>query len=122
MDIYCYKCTTKLDNNLHECPVCKNTNELFTAQSHQLPPESVLAQKYWVGSIIREKRFCLTYVGLDFTQNKKVIIHEYYPSDVASRNNMMSREVKASFSSSQPLFDEGKAEYLEHCEALRALI
>jgi serine/threonine protein kinase len=51
----------------------------------QLPPRTILENKYVVGRVLGQGGFGITYLGYDLELNKKLAIKEYFPLQISTR-------------------------------------
>ena len=66
---------------------CGYCNELMNIQNtpFQLPVGTILAGRYYIGRVLGQGGFGITYVGCDLKLNMKVAIKEYYPQGIVGR-------------------------------------
>lgn len=83
---YCYHCLEAIDPAQEICPFCNRRIHDITTNERALPPGTILANKYFLGEIIGEGGFGITYKGIDLNLRLKVAIKEYFPSSFASRS------------------------------------
>ena len=67
------------------CPRCGHNNRSSQNIPYALPPGSVLRGKYWIGNVLGQGGFGITYLGFDLLLEVKVAIKEYYISSRSSR-------------------------------------
>lgn len=68
------------------CPNCGFEPEKYKPESYELPPQSILASRYLVGTRLGQGGFGITYVGFDLALNVKVAIKEFYPTGQVTRH------------------------------------
>ncbi|MCM1299397.1 MAG: hypothetical protein NC228_07545, partial [[Eubacterium] siraeum] len=61
------------------CPIS------YENKPHQLAVCSALNGKYYVGKALKEDKSGISYLGLDLTEERKVIIKEFYPKGLVKR-------------------------------------
>lgn len=116
----CPSCLKKVGRDKEICPYCQG---LLSAenQPHQLAVGSALGGKYYVGRTIEESPQSITYIGLDLTKNQRVMIKEFFPAEIALRQedrytvvpDENTKETYADYS-----FDKGKAYFMERIRNL----
>ena len=82
----CPSCLREMPQKGGECPFCgykKGTQEL---RVRCLPPYTVLHGRYFIGTVIGEGGFGITYRGLDLVENRKVAIKEFFPAGLVTRD------------------------------------
>lgn len=82
----CMGCMQELNNVLEPCPRCGFNLQTYQRPKNSLPLYEILNGKYLAGKVIGMGGFGITYIGWDFYQGKKVCIKEYFPRQVAFRN------------------------------------
>ncbi len=82
----CQKCMTQLPGAGAPCPNCGTRRGDVVNLPHQLASGAILGGKYWVGAVLGQGGFGITYTGYDLNLGVKVAIKEYYPSGIVSRN------------------------------------
>ena len=83
--MWCNSCFQQYDDQLPACPYCGYrpggpANELF-----QLPPGTILENRYMVGQVIGFGGFGIIYKSYDGVLNRIVAIKEFYPSGLVNR-------------------------------------
>lgn len=68
------------------CPKCQYQNELYYANPRCLKPGTLLNNRFYVGIVLGEGGFGVTYIGWDTILDMTVAIKEYFPANVASRD------------------------------------
>lgn len=56
---------------------------------NQLSVNTILGNRYIVGLVLGSSHLGITYMGYDNTENKKVAIREFFPEEIATRNENM---------------------------------
>ena len=114
-DRYCPYCMTKLTGNF--CPKCGLTAESYRPASRHLPCGTILAGRYYIGRVIGEGGFGITYLGFDVTLERKVAVKEYFPSAWASRYNERSLDISCN-TGTQENFSQGKERFIREARAM----
>ena len=84
----CANCMAEVEGPV--CGQCGFNMEANTQPLHCLKWDTILRGRYWVGRMLGQGGFGITYVGLDMVLNLKVAIKEYYPMGQVSRNGSIS--------------------------------
>ena len=82
----CLKCMTELAPDAVVCPKCGTRVGEIKKLPVALAPETILHGKYYVGSVLGQGGFGITYIGFDLLLDIPVAIKEYFPSSIASRS------------------------------------
>lgn len=81
----CWACMEPLEEGQKICPKCQYQNELYYANPRCLKPGTLLNNRFYVGIVLGEGGFGVTYIGWDTILDMTVAIKEYFPANVASR-------------------------------------
>lgn len=81
----CYRCMKEFGDEYEVCPHCGYIHSNDRLEPFQLPPGTVLQNRYWIGVMVGYGGFGITYKAYDTKLNVVVAIKEYYPSGLASR-------------------------------------
>ena len=73
------------DESLNICPHCGYVEGTAPKEIYHITPGEILHNKYIVGRVLGYGGFGITYIGWDYTLNRKVAIKEFLPSDFATR-------------------------------------
>lgn len=82
----CWACMEPLEEGQKICPKCQYQNELYYANPRCLKPGTLLNNRFYVGIVLGEGGFGVTYIGWDTILDMTVAIKEYFPANVASRD------------------------------------
>ena len=74
------------------CPHCGYQLDKKAAP-HQLQPGTILKGKYYIGKVLGEGGFGITYIGLDLNLEIPLAIKEFFPNGFVSRNSMVSPQL-----------------------------
>ena len=80
----CMGCMNEQKTQYTVCPYCGLKAETAPDPS-QIRPGTVLAQRYEVGFALKIGLYTITYIAYDLQREEKVIVKEYYPSQLCSR-------------------------------------
>lgn len=68
------------------CPVCGWQEGAVPESPAQLPPRTILNDKYMLGVALGHGGFGITYLAWDITLERKIAIKEYFPHNIAARS------------------------------------
>jgi serine/threonine protein kinase len=68
------------------CPECRWREGTPPESPAQLPPRTVLVEKYVLGRVLGQGGFGITYLAWDLLLNRKLAIKEYFPREICSRS------------------------------------
>ncbi len=113
----CPKCMYPRTSGDAPCPRCGTGALEVHNLSHQLACGTLLMEKYWVGAVLGQGGFGITYTGYDLALGIKVAIKEYYPSGIVSRNqpDEMVQPVHEAY---QNAYARGRERFLQEARAL----
>ena len=115
---YCNHCMTKLEDTEEKCPKC-GQGKKENIPVHHLLPGTILENKFYVGEVIGEGGFGITYIGRDIKLDMKVAIKEFYPNGCVTRNNTSSLQVTNSITDERKdFFEKGKKRFLQEAQVL----
>lgn len=117
MDIsnLCIKCMMEKNSPAERCEHCGFLPTEATASSRHLSIPSILNGKYYVGMVIGEGGFGITYIGLDLNLQMRVAIKEYYPNECATRESNTVRPLSGELGS---VFDKGRNKFIDEARVL----
>ena len=116
--MYCPYCMTRLpDDGQETCPVC-GKNMLVSNEAYQLPVGTLLAGRYYVGKVIGQGGFGITYVGCDTRLDLKVAIKEYYPRGMVNRISDYSHELTVTAGDQLNLYERQKMRFIAEARIL----
>lgn len=87
---YCEKCMRPLEDG-GICPVC---GILSPAPVHHIRPGTMLRRKFVVGRAFSEDAMVISYLGRDLTQDRVVVVQEFFPAGQVIRNHTQSNTVE----------------------------
>ncbi len=103
----CTKCMEELTEGVRFCPNCGFEQDSAAQPPNALKRGTMLHDRYYIGNVIGQGGFGITYVGWDVTLEMKVAVKEYFPSGSASRTNSFSNQIQWDFTG------DGKANWSE---------
>jgi serine/threonine protein kinase len=68
------------------CPECGWREGTPPTSPVQIPPRTVLVEKYVLGRVLGQGGFGITYLAWDLLLNRKLAIKEYFPQEICSRS------------------------------------
>ncbi len=81
----CLGCLRMIDSSEKSCPFCGFDPDAVTDKK-LLPAGILLYHRYYVGKVLGEGGFGITYTGYDISEKRPVAIKEYFPANIAQRN------------------------------------
>ena len=69
----CMGCMEKYNDKYSICPYCGYNSESSAQEPYHLTPGTVIGGKYIVGKAIGYGGFSVTYIGYDYSIDKKII-------------------------------------------------
>ena len=115
--MYCPYCMTKNEEDSRLCSICGKPQKVQN-EIHQLPVGTILENRYYVGAVIRQGGFGITYVGCDTRLEKKVAIKEYYPSGLVNRMSQYSQEITITAGDQTPIYEKEKLRFSSEAKIL----
>lgn len=112
----CDSCFISLVEKSDTCPTCGWKEEKKRRNPFALPNGRVLHAQYYIGKVLGQGGFGITYLAWDLNQNRKVALKEYFPVDIARRNDNF--HVMVSSTEHQELYEYGKQRFLDEANAL----
>lgn len=103
------------------CPACGRNPGDVVSSIHQLPPGTILAGRYLLGTVLGEGGFGITYIARDLSSGAKVAVKEYFPRDKSARNIMDNPSIISYAGAGLTAYQEGKEKFLEEAAVLAKL-
>ena len=117
----CLRCMAPLGED-GRCPRCGGDNGDLVSLPHQLPPGSILNNRYLVGRVLGEGGFGITYMGFDLALELKVAIKEYYPAGFVSRDVNATHFVSSvTVPGGGNMFENGKQKCMNEAKTMAKL-
>ena len=113
----CMGCMSRIDDSLTVCPVCGYAVNTPPCEPYHLMPGTILGGKYIVGKAIGYGGFSVTYIGYDYSIEKKIAIKEYLPSEFATRSAGVST-VSVFSGDRQEQFNGGISKFVDEARRL----
>ncbi len=92
----CMGCMNKLNED-KSCSYCGYTADSPYIKIY-LPPKTVLDDRYLVGKVLSYNGEGASYIGYDMKNDEKVVIHEYMPESLCTRNADKTKVIVSSSS------------------------
>lgn len=106
-----------------DAPVCEHCGHDEKRQNypHQLPVGTVLQGRYYVGKVLGQGGFGITYIGWDAALQAPVAIKEYYPGSFVTRKCSVSRNVVSIGKDDDNFFEKNRDRFLKEAKILASL-
>lgn len=82
----CMKAFPKGKDKRSTCPLCGFSLESYDRAPRCIRLGSILKERYWIGRVLGEGSFGITYIGRDMLLDQIVAIKEYFPINHVSRD------------------------------------
>lgn len=92
----CMGCMNKLSED-KSCSYCSYTADSPYIKIY-LPPKTVLDDRYLVGKVLSYNGEGASYIGYDMKNDEKVVVHEYMPESLCTRNADKTKVIVSSSS------------------------
>lgn len=99
------------------CPHCGYLEEAVAESLLHLPPGTVLQDKYYIGRVLGQGGFGITYLAVDLILKIKLAIKEYLPQQLATRVSGQSH-ISVFEPSLEEEFKYGRSKFLEEARTL----
>lgn len=119
----CPHCLNSLPQKGGKCPRCGYDPQTAEQSPRCIPPYTVLAGRYFVGTVLGEGGFGITYRGLDLLEARKIAIKEYFPATMATRDTSRggNNTVQSISGQMRVYFQAGLEKYENEARCLMAL-
>lgn len=108
----CYRCMKEFNKEYEICPHCGYINVADSTEPFQLPPGTILQNRYWIGMMIGFGGFGITYKAYDTKLNVTVAIKEYYPAGLVNRVHG-STNIQNNSDDKERVFSSGLERFIE---------
>ena len=116
----CMGCMNEQKAQYTVCPYCGLKAETAPDPS-QIRPGTVLAQRYEVGFALKIGLYTITYIAYDLQREEKVIIKEYYPSQLCSRVDGGNRIGIRAGGEQKTFYERGLTQFLKEAKDLHSV-
>ncbi len=113
----CMRCMREFDEVYDACPHCGAKYTDKASSGRHLMPSSVLNERYTVGLNLDINSIFVTYIAYDNKENKRVLIDEYLPNNLAIRYNSEA-EVGTRSGDAQQTYYAGREAFADECRDL----
>lgn len=121
MSKVCSNCFSTLEDSYNVCPKCGQRVTKRNSESNALPEGTVLNGKYFIGRVLGEGGFGITYLAWDQNLNTKIAIKEFFPNNMAIRNVQNKNTVQMLTTSQNNEFSAGLKRYVKEASILAKL-
>lgn len=116
----CLACMAEYEADADYCPSCGAAKDFVQAEPHFLAAGELLEGRYLVGKAISSGKFNITYLAFDREQKRKVVLKEYFPTDLASRM-LGQKEISTYDGEKAKRYESGLVAFIEEAEHLKQL-
>lgn len=116
----CMGCMNEQKAQYTVCPYCGLKAET-APDSSQIRPGTVLAQRYEVGFALKIGLYTITYIAYDLQREEKVIVKEYYPSQLCSRVDGGNRIGIRAGGEQKTFYERGLTQFLKEAKDLHSV-
>lgn len=116
----CMGCMNEQKAQYTVCPYCGLKAETAPDPS-QIRPGTVLAQRYEVGFALKIGLYTITYIAYDLQREEKVIVKEYYPSQLCSRVDGGNRIGIRAGGEQKTFYERGLTQFLKEAKDLHSV-
>ena len=116
----CMGCMNEQKTQYTVWPYCGLKAETAPDPS-QIRPGTVLAQRYEVGFALKIGLYTITYIAYDLQREEKVIVKEYYPSQLCSRVDGGNRIGIRAGGEQKTFYERGLTQFLKEAKDLHSV-
>lgn len=114
----CPGCMAVLDEPDLPCPLCGFDKKSYEPSPRSLKPTTILNGKYFVGKVIGEGGFGITYIGFNMDTDLPVAIKEYFPAELSTRDTLQGNNINIFAGEAEQLYKVGLEKYLREARNL----
>lgn len=97
------------------CPVCGYENGYCDMPGWWLMPGTIIKGAYMVGQAMEESETELTYLGWNLSENRRLVIKEYFPKALVKRDVTVADAVSC-IPGKECLFEQGRQEFFDRAK------
>ena len=120
MERYCPYCMNPILPG-QPCSVCGRDPEEYHPEKRQLPPGTLLQERYLLGRSLGSGGFGITYLGLDIKLERRVAVKEYFPTVFLKREATVTLDVTCYTASGEAEYAKGREQFLREARTMAAL-
>lgn len=117
-NLLCPVCMHKHAAPQNVCAHCKTDKSTFSNKMEQLPVGTILGGKYYIGGVIGQGGFGITYRAWDLSLDVKLAVKEYFPGNCVFRAGVGQAEVMARSSETEDFFSRGREQFFSEARSL----
>lgn len=117
----CPSCFNEIGNGETVCPCCGYDLTTKNEDVHVLQPGTILQGKYYVGNVLGEGGFGITYIGYDLNLEVKLAIKEFYPNGYVTRESTVSPTITKFKGSSYEQIQKWQDNFIKEARKLAKL-
>jgi serine/threonine protein kinase len=115
----CPNCCTESGDGKGYCPACGVTAASIQNEEFCIPVGTILLDRYFIGKVIGQGGFGITYTAYDTKLKSKVAIKEFYPHGYAFRRlHMDKRSVYSISGEKTDFFNHGLEKFISEAQRL----
>ena len=116
--MYCPSCMRyNSDENAIKCEFCHEPMNIQN-NTFQLPVGTILAGRYYVGKVLGQGGFGITYIGCDLKLNIKMAIKEYYPQGLIGRMSKYDLNLTVNSGNQNTVYEIQKDRFMKEAKIL----
>ena len=104
--------------NEDRCPFCGRSASEYSPLPRQLPPGTILQERYLLGQVLGEGGHGITYIGYDLVLEIRVAVKEYFPIEHCTRNISAGLEINPLTGVQARYYSRGMEKYLNEARIL----
>ena len=107
-------------NKDENAAICQYCSEPMNVQNNtfQLPVGTILAGRYYVGKVLGQGGFGITYIGCDLKLNMKMAIKEYYPQGLIGRVSKYDLNLTVNSGNQHTVYEIQKDRFMKEARIL----
>jgi len=113
----CKNCSKEMKDGIEICPYCGYINDLSEDNSNCLKSGTVIDGRYVIKEVQNTQRDSIFYISIDNASGQKVLIKEFFPSDLVMRESG-STAITPKDESKASLFEKGFNDFIDEATEL----